>query len=169
MGGPTEGTITLPVRSEVTRKFVFRQRITEPKLINSQEPKPGVFVSRTIIDSQQPLLTLINTTNQVMTIRNNDLQIEELSDYNVVDLNEIKNDKNRADTLLNILKQKTPEYCQENLLPLCEEFADVFAIDTDVMTVNNFYTQKLRIKDDTPVYIKNYRTPHALKEEIKYL
>lgn len=34
------------------------------------------------------------------------------------------------------------------------------------MTINNFYTQKLRIKDTDPVYIKNYRLPHSQKVEV---
>lgn len=32
--------------------------------------------------------------------------------------------------------------------------------------MTNLYTQKLRIKDDNPVYVKNYRLPHSQKEEI---
>lgn len=36
----------------------------------------------------------------------------------------------------------------------------------DKATVNNFYKQKLRIKDNTPTYIKNYRTPFTHREEI---
>lgn len=31
------------------------------------------------------------------------------------------------------------------------------------MKVNNFYTQTLNIKDTTPVYRKNKRTPHSQK------
>lgn len=34
------------------------------------------------------------------------------------------------------------------------------------MTLNNFYEQKLRITDSSPVYIKNYRLPHSQKSEI---
>lgn len=34
------------------------------------------------------------------------------------------------------------------------------------MTVNNFYTQKLNVENQEPVYIKNYRLPHSHKEEI---
>lgn len=34
-------------------------------------------------------------------------------------------------------------------------------------TVNNFYTQKLKIKTDNAVYIKNYRLPYTQKTEIK--
>lgn len=34
------------------------------------------------------------------------------------------------------------------------------------MTTNNFYEQKIRISDETPVYTKNYRIAHGQKEEI---
>lgn len=34
------------------------------------------------------------------------------------------------------------------------------------MTTNNFYVQKLKLKDTSPVYIKNYRIPHSQKSEI---
>lgn len=36
----------------------------------------------------------------------------------------------------------------------------------DKMSVNNFYEQKLRLRDNEPVYIKNYRLPHTQKQEI---
>jgi len=35
------------------------------------------------------------------------------------------------------------------------------------MSTNNFYKQKLRLKDDKPVYIKNYRSPHSQVNEIQ--
>lgn len=34
------------------------------------------------------------------------------------------------------------------------------------MTINNFYEQKLRLKNDGPVFVKNYRLPYSQKEEI---
>ena len=34
------------------------------------------------------------------------------------------------------------------------------------INANNFYKQRLRLKDNQPVYIKNYRIPHSLKEEM---
>lgn len=45
-------------------------------------------------------------------------------------------------------------------------YADVFALPNDRMTVNNFYEQKLRTRDEQPIYIKNYRHPQTQKEEI---
>lgn len=46
------------------------------------------------------------------------------------------------------------------------EFADIFHLECDKPSVNNFYTQKLRVNDNTPVYVKNYRLPHSQKMEI---
>ncbi|XP_067620910.1 retrovirus-related Pol polyprotein from transposon 412 isoform X12 [Eurosta solidaginis] len=34
------------------------------------------------------------------------------------------------------------------------------------MTLNNFYEQKLRLTDNDPVYVKNYRLPYSQREEI---
>jgi len=40
-------------------------------------------------------------------------------------------------------------------------------LETESLSTNNFYKQKLRLKDEEPVYIKNYRSPHSQKNEIK--
>lgn len=63
-------------------------------------------------------------------------------------------------------KKNSPKHIQNDLLPLLNEFNDIFALSTDKMTQNNFYEQKLRLNDNTPVYIKNYRLPKSQKEEI---
>ena len=49
---------------------------------------------------------------------------------------------------------------------MCEEYTDIFEFEKEKITCNNFYQQKLRVKDDTPVYIKNYRLSQSQKEEI---
>lgn len=39
-------------------------------------------------------------------------------------------------------------------------------MEEDQMTVNNFYSQKLKLKAEEPVYIKNYRLQLSHKKEI---
>lgn len=53
------------------------------------------------------------------------------------------------------------------ILPLCLEFDDIFHLDGDKPTTNNFYTQKLNLRDNEPVYVKNYRLPQSQKSEIR--
>lgn len=40
-------------------------------------------------------------------------------------------------------------------------------LDSDTLTTNNFYTQKLTLTDSKPVFIKNYRLPYSQKAEIE--
>jgi len=40
-------------------------------------------------------------------------------------------------------------------------------LETEPISTNNFYNQKLRLKDDEPEYIKNYRSPHSQVNEIQ--
>lgn len=164
--GPTDKSIVLPARSEVIRQFVLRKEVSEPQLVCSQELKKGVFIARKIINNSTPLLQLINTTNKVMIVRNDQVETESLDDYDVFDLTKTGHDTTRTETLMKILRNSAPAYSHGEFFPLCTEYAEIFALETDGMTINNFYTQRLRIKDDVPVFIKNYRIPHAQKDEI---
>lgn len=69
--------------------------------------------------------------------------------------------------MTNIIKSKIPQHAPTELLQLCREFSDVFYLEGDKLSVNNFYTQRLHLKDETPVFIKNYRLPQTQKEIIK--
>lgn len=53
------------------------------------------------------------------------------------------------------------------LFNLCSDFSDIFALETDKITANNFYKQSIRLKDNIPVNIKNYRIPHTSKPYIE--
>lgn len=64
------------------------------------------------------------------------------------------------------ISKQVPEQHKDQVLPLCKEFNDIFALESDKMTVNNFYTQSFKIKDDTPVYVKNYRQPYSQRGEV---
>jgi len=50
---------------------------------------------------------------------------------------------------------------------LCTQYSDVFGLEVKSITTNIFYKQKLRLKDEKPIYIKNYRNPHSQKDEIQ--
>lgn len=163
--GPTDDVIVLPARSEVIREFQL-SNIFSPHLVEPQELTAGVFVARTIIDSNKPLVRVINTTDDIKLVNRNKLITEDLSNYTAQSFEKVENTPERTSLLTNIIKQNTPHYAHEKLLPLCTEFADIFALESDRMTVNNFYTQKLRIKDNDPVYIKNYRLPYNQKSEV---
>lgn len=62
-------------------------------------------------------------------------------------MNECKNSENRIDKLRKILSNKMPEKYAQKLLSLCSDYNDIFCMDDDTLTTNNFYDQKINLKD----------------------
>lgn len=56
---------------------------------------------------------------------------------------------------------------RKKLLDLCTNYSDIFHVDGDKSSTNNFYEQSLTLSDNEPVFTKNYRLPHTQKNEIK--
>lgn len=115
---------------------------------------------------------MINTKEKLQKIKIPKLNFNDLNLYNIYTIEKIdkttNNNETRLNKLLEILKlNKAKNKLDEALRNLCIEYADIFALETDKMTKNNFYEQKLKIKDDDPVYTNNYRTAQTQKEEIK--
>lgn len=54
--------------------------------------------------------------------------------------------------------------CIENI---CEEFQDIFHLEGEKLSTNNFYRQNIQTLDKTPVYTRNYRLPQVQQEEIQ--
>lgn len=165
--GPRTGTTMLPARSEVIRKFNIRNFCPDsPQVIDSQEVESGVFIARTIAHSATPLIRVVNTNHEPRIISNCISKTEALSDFRIYCMNDANDNSNRTEELLKIFEKRTPTHVKKELLSLCAEYSDIFALDTDQMTVNNFYEQKFRLTDSEPVYVKNYRLPHTQKSEI---
>lgn len=146
--GPDDETIVLPARSEVIRKIKISYT-NQPQFIDSQEIENGILVARTIIDTKNPYVRILNTTENVKIIKNNTLKSEDLSHYNVYKTKNVECNEDRNKKVQEILKNKMPHYIINKLLPLCLEFSDIFALEDDRMTVNNFYEQSFKLNDNT--------------------
>lgn len=171
------GCISVPIESSVSTKLVLsprceivtsvrlKNKFSEDQLVEAQELKPGVVVARTIISHKNPILRILNTTSKEVII-NKPL---ELSTKNISDFNAFAfegRSETRANDVLKVLSRGFPNYAPKGLTDVCKEFSDVFILPEERLTTNNFYSQKFRIIDDTPTYIKNYRLPYSQKEEI---
>lgn len=163
--GPEQDTIVLPARCEVIRRFNIGNQI-DPQIIQQQELESGIFIARTIVNPEMPYARVLNTGNETKIIKINDVKHEPLSDYHVYSIDPIRSSNQRLIDLMNIIKENSPETVFDDLSKLCSSYSDVFALESDKMTVNNFYTQHLRLLDDKPVYAKNYRLPQTQKAEI---
>lgn len=164
-GGPKKNTIVLPARSEVIRKVQISNKFRN-QFVDSQEILAGVFVARSIVTKENPLVRIINTTNDVQVIEKTKLKSENLDNFRICVLKTVEKNDSRDSKVEKVLSGRMPTYIREKLMPMCLEFSQIFALETDRMTVNNFYNQALKLIDNNPVYVKNYRLPYTQKVEI---
>ena len=162
--------LTLPARSQVIRRIKVNAEHQEI-LIPNQEIHPGIFVANTIAKSNDTYVKILNSTKNDITIKTNLIQTENLNNYEV---HKVDSDgTNRKEKVLKHLSKNFPKLFKPQLTNICSEFSDIFGLESETISSNNFYKQKLKLKDKTPTYIKNYRTPHSqidkIDEEIKKL
>ena len=56
---------------------------------------------------------------------------------------------------------------KRKIIPLCQKFKDIFYNDKEKLTFSNQIKHEILLSDPKPVYVKQYRQPQNLKEEIK--
>lgn len=155
-------TTLLPARSQVVRRLIVSLK-DDNILIPNQKIQTGIYVAITIATSSNTFVRILNTTDSDQLVNMDTLKYEPLSNYNVVQANS----ENRNKTVLSKLKKNFPKLFKLQLETLCSKYTDIFALESELITVNNFYKQQLRLKDDEPVYTNNYRSPHSQVEEIQ--
>jgi len=158
-----DNEIILPARSEVIRKIQLTSTDTHV-LIPNQELQPGIIIASALVNTQNVLIRIINTTEKDAIVSSANIKSESLDDYDVYNAN-IENSAQRTSEVLKLLK--FPSLFKSDLTKLCTEYSDIFGLETETISANNFYKQKLRLNDKTPVYIKNYRMPESQKPEIQ--
>lgn len=157
----------LPEQCEVIRR-VPNSRIEEDSVVCSQEIQNGVLCGNTIVSPKSSFVKFINTTNNVMLIRNFQPIILLFKNYVIANI-----EKNyKLNDRIPKIKEKLdltdiPQYAKNSLEKLVQNYNDVFALGEDNLTTNNFYAQNIELTDNVPVYIPNYRSLHAQNDEIE--
>jgi len=119
-------------------------------LIPNQEIKHGIYIASNTATSKNAFIRLLNTTNRDQVVSTNNLAYESLSNCDVVKTNL----ENREKSVLSQLSKNFPPQFKSQLSSLCTQYNDIFGLETEPISTNNFNKQKLRLKDDEPVYIK---------------
>lgn len=138
----------------------------EPLVVAPFQPATGVFVRRAILSKRNSLIRVINTNDTPVVISTTISNCPPLSDYFIYKSSVSSDNASKNAELLKIIQPIIPEHISDKLIPLCIKYSDIFHVESDILSKNNFYEQKLTLHDPMPVYIKNYRIPHAQKAEI---
>jgi hypothetical protein len=160
-----EGFLTVPPRSEVFRVCHIRAKFNDPVIFN-QEITDGVHVASAILNPKTPLIKILNTNSHPVTFKTNKLKFDELNNFDVVDMSSMSRDEK----ILKIIRKNNDHIIDPKLKfkfeKIITENTNIFALEDEPLTTNNFYKQKLRVTDNVPVYTRNFRTPFALKDEL---
>lgn len=161
---PNEIDFFVPARSEVMRKVEVKGfQKDELILVHNGEIARGVFVARTIISGDKPYVNILNTTNDDVSVKNPKLNVESLENYDVFAMNQnAENEK----LILEKLSKRFPKFVEKKLKKLCEKYVKAFGLEGESLKPTSVLKQKLFLKDQMPVYSKNYKIPHAQKDEV---
>ena len=56
---------------------------------------------------------------------------------------------------------------KNKIIDLCKKFTDCFYDEEGKLSATTAGTHNIRTKDENPIYVKNFRYPYHLKEEIQ--
>lgn len=160
------GVSALPPRSETFKIFHIKSE-KFPCVIEPQEIEKGILVPSSIVYQPKSWLRVLNTHDNVKIVNTEEIKTSPLTDFHV--LYTQKNDTQSTNRLINLqttLRKKIPEFMRDKVIQLCTNYSDIFHVEGEKSSINNFYEQKLIMRDNEPVYTKNYRLPHAQKTEI---
>lgn len=141
-------------------------------------------------------VTLDNSSSEIILRYQGDIQVIpmkdriEINQSNLVDIgilefipSEVQSnlvsidntDYSESNVQVYVLSQQVPEVRiasqgigdqRDPLNSILREFDDIFADSIDKLSINNFYEQDLILSDESPVYVRPYRVPYALREEL---
>lgn len=158
----------LPPRSETFKLFRIKSN-KFPCIIENQIITENVFVPTTIVHTSESWIRVLNVASELKYIQTNGLVTSPLTDFSILKFTIGDNVRtSERETLIErCLASKMPSHAKERLMPLCKEYGDIFHLPGDKPTVNNFYAQKINLKEHEPVFVKNYRLPQSQKDEIR--
>lgn len=163
-----DGVSALPPRCETFKVFHIKSE-KFPCVVEPQEIENGIVVPTSIVYEPNSWLRVLNTHDEVKIINTENLKLSPLSDFHIIQTK--KNNSQNTDRLRilqSLLRKKVPEFIRNKVVELCLDFSDIFHVEGDKSSINNFYEQKLPLLDNQPVFTKNYRLPHAQKAEINH-
>lgn len=160
------GVSAIPPRCETFRIFHIKSD-KFPCVVESQQIENDVIIPPTVVHEPQTWLRILKTTEDIKIVNTENVKVSPIDNFHI-----LRTEKSTSHTPIRLnklqetLKKKAPNFIRSKITDLCMDFADIFHVDGDKLTVNNFYEQKLIMSDNEPVFTKNYRLPHAQRAEI---
>lgn len=161
----------IPPRAEKTILLLTDCDRDDDYFCQSKEIVKGVFVSNAIVKSVEKYaaVSVINTNDKSISLKNHVLSVNSVSDYDIHELNNWQNVINNriAEIESQIDLQDLNSEEESSILTICREYNDVFYVEGDALTTTTATSHSIPTIEDTyPVNVRPYRLPEISKEVI---
>lgn len=166
----TCNTLVIPARSESIHYLFTDSESKHDSVILAKQLTDEVFLAGSIVKVKNNKIPvkILNTSEQDVMLPAFQPQLYPLHQYDICEFNQCTKNTERVNKLLNSLQLNnlnTEE--QSSIEQICSKYADVFFLSGDQLTTTNIYEQTITLKANTsPVYVKQYRLPQALKKQV---
>lgn len=128
--------ICIPARTEITS--YIDATFKEPHVLLSEEVKPHVFIANSIVHPTNGKIPvkILNVSRKTVLLNELKPKMEKLEKYNVLKLDDVKVESNRAEKLLTELKiDHLPTKEKATIRDIWMKYNDVFCLADDKLTV----------------------------------
>lgn len=171
------GTISVNPRTEtvVPVKLNNPYNLKEGVVFSHQFSHESLMIPNAILpvlDNDQSLITIINTSNKRVTIPTPTLHLEPLSQNSYVyslapniSNNHVSNRIKTLESMLRLDHLNSEE--KTSIQTICHEFNDIFHLPTDMLTKTTLTTATIPTINERPIHAKTYRFPAIHKKEVE--
>jgi hypothetical protein len=165
--------IKLNPRSETMIEIIIADPEVESKsiFIHKQQITKDVFCSSAVsnVNNGRAIISMLNISEEFKHVHETDLnKIMYDSEYEIYTVEKEDNNNERITRLRQIIKtEHMDENERQSIYKICEKYNSIFHMEGDVLTFTNAGTHIVKLKQDqSPIYRRPYRLPHAQQDEI---
>ena len=156
----------IPARSEILLPVTILNDLNVG-IISKKELLPDVFTSDSLIYKENPIVSVLNLRETPVEIEIPEMELEEFSELDVVDILKVDQTSERLSSLesrLRIEHLNKPE--KDSILNICKTFHDLFYFEGDKLGTTDATSHKIPVVDDKPIYVKPFRLPECHRDEV---
>lgn len=133
---------------------------------NSIKLPEGIFIPNTIIESKnnEAFIPILNINENDVTIQRPSVSLQTLDNYELQENNNHKSSDRISKLIQSLRFDHLNDEEKKNLIPLIEEFNDVFSLPDEKLDAANFEPFEIELSDPKPVNIKQFRLPEFQKK-----
>ena len=129
----------------------------------------GVYLAQTVttVNEGKAQVLLLNTTNDPVELKDLEVETEPLNDFDIAHGQEpIATRKRKLRKQLKL--DHLPKGERDVLLKVCMDFADLFQLEDEPLSIAKVGKQRIHVKPGTiPVYKKPFRNPHHQRKLVQ--